>query len=233
MNLYKYDVHVHTEEVSPCGMVAAEKAVRMYKEAGYDGLVITDHFRSRFFEELNGFSWEEKIDKYLRGYYKAKEMGIKLDVRVLLGLEVTFSEYYNDYLIFGIDENFLKRHRNLHKMDLDEFYNFKEKVKQDILIYQAHPFRNKMTIVDPELLDGVEVYNGNPRHDSRNDMAQQYARRHHLKKISGSDFHELEDIDRGGILLPDYPDDEKELVQFLIDDYIEELLIADEECSIC
>ena len=113
-------------------------------------------------------------------------------------------------------------------MELEEFYKFKERVDQDILVYQAHPFRDKMTIVDPELLDGVEVYNGNPRHDSRNDLANLYAKRHHLKKISGSDFHQVEDLARGGILLSENPDNEQELVQLLIDNNIEELLVEDE-----
>lgn len=35
-----------------------------------------------------------------------------------------------------------------------------------MLFYQAHPFRNSMKITNPELLDGIEVYNGHPGHDS-------------------------------------------------------------------
>lgn len=37
---------------------------------------------------------------------------------------------------------------------------------------QAHPFRNGLKIVDPKHLDGIETYNGNPRHDSRNEIAK-------------------------------------------------------------
>ena len=40
---YKYELHCHTKEVSRCGAVPAAEIVKMYKENGYDGIVITDH----------------------------------------------------------------------------------------------------------------------------------------------------------------------------------------------
>lgn len=46
MKLYKYDLHVHTSSVSPCAHVAAEEVVKLYQQAGYQGVVITDHFCS-------------------------------------------------------------------------------------------------------------------------------------------------------------------------------------------
>ena len=48
MAIYKYDIHTHTSEVSPCGKVEAEKVVELYKEAGYTGIVITDHYYEGF-----------------------------------------------------------------------------------------------------------------------------------------------------------------------------------------
>ncbi|MGI6707422.1 MAG: hypothetical protein ACOX6S_14745 [Clostridia bacterium] len=72
MELYKYDTHVHTAETSRCGKVDAVEVVRLYKEAGYDGIFITDHYNKDFFEALNGKSWKEKMDQYLRGYRLAR-----------------------------------------------------------------------------------------------------------------------------------------------------------------
>ena len=40
MSYYRYDTHVHTCEVSPCGKVPAEEMVRLYREAGYQGIII-------------------------------------------------------------------------------------------------------------------------------------------------------------------------------------------------
>ena len=45
---------------------------------------------------------------------------------------------------------------------------------------QAHPFRTGLTREDPALLDGVEVFNGNARHDSHNDDALRFARENGL-----------------------------------------------------
>ena len=57
-----------------------------------------------------------------------------------------------------------------------------------------------MTVIPPELIDGIEVFNGNPRHDSRNETAKHWAERFGLLSTSGSDFHWREDLARGGIL---------------------------------
>ena len=40
---YKYELHCHTGAVSRCGRVEPEKIVEMYVEAGYNGIVVTDH----------------------------------------------------------------------------------------------------------------------------------------------------------------------------------------------
>ena len=40
----KTDLHVHTSEVSLCGHMTAEETLQRYKSAGYDTLVITNHF---------------------------------------------------------------------------------------------------------------------------------------------------------------------------------------------
>ncbi len=70
-----------------------------------------------------------------------------------------------------------------------------------MLIYQAHPYRAGIIVADPDLLDGVEVFNGNQRHDSRNHLAKRFAQTNQLKMISGSDFHQIEDLAQGGIEL--------------------------------
>ena len=52
----------------------------------------------------------------------------------------------------------------------------------------------------PGFLDGVEVFNGNPRHNSQNQLALMYATQHKLLQCGGSDAHQTEDIGRGGLL---------------------------------
>jgi bifunctional N-acetylglucosamine-1-phosphate-uridyltransferase/glucosamine-1-phosphate-acetyltransferase GlmU-like protein len=57
------------------------------------------------------------------------------------------------------------------------------------------------------LLDGVEVLNLNPRHDSHNDLALAYAEEHHLLMTAGSDCHRPGDEGTTGILAETLPED--------------------------
>ena len=75
------------------------------------------------------------------------------------------------------------------------------------LLIQAHPFRGKCTPAPAELLDGVEVLNLNPRHDSHNDLALAYAEEHHLLMTAGSDCHRPGDEGTTGILAETLPED--------------------------
>ncbi|NLC69233.1 MAG: PHP domain-containing protein [Clostridiaceae bacterium] len=213
MRTYKYDVHVHTSEVSPCGRIGAREVVNLYKEAGYDGIVITDHYFDGYFEKYHSCSWDEKMVCFLEGYRKAREEGKNIGLNVLLGIELRFVGSINDYLVFGVTEEFLKNNPELYKLNLQQFNELKK--GHDILIYQAHPFRPNQAIERAGLLDGIEVYNGNPRHDSRNYLAYSFALEDGLRMISGSDCHQLEDVARGGIVTMEDITDEAGLVEVL------------------
>ena len=195
--MFLFDTHVHTSEVSPCGSVPADEIVKLYKKAGFSGLLITDHYYSTYFENLADMPWKEKINCYLTGYRAAKIEGKKQGIDVLLGAELKFDSKPNDYLLFGISEDFLYRYPNLNHYSIQSFYRLAK--DNDILVFQAHPFRPGLIKEKPDYLDGVEVYNGNPRHHSHNDMALQFAEENNLLKSSGSDCHEICDVGRGGI----------------------------------
>ncbi|SIR61459.1 PHP domain-containing protein [Halanaerobium kushneri] len=199
MNKYKIELHSHTAESSRCGSIEAVKAVKMYYQAGYSALVITDHYYTRLFEKISNLNWKEQLEKYLKGYRKAKRTAQDLDFEVFLGLEIKFTEDPNEYLVYGLKEDYLLNNPYLNQLSLKEFRAKTVKDDQQILVFQAHPFRKNMKPAADELLDGLEVYNGNPRHNSRNYKALEYARKHNLKMISGSDFHENEDLAQGGI----------------------------------
>lgn len=221
MNQYIYDTHIHTSEVSPCARVDGATVARLYKQAGYSGIVITDHYFDGYFETLQG-SWKEKVDAYLQGYRKAYNEGEKIGLKVILGIELRFNENDNDYLIYGIDEAFLKEHEKLYELDLKRFF---EIIKNSTaVIYQAHPFRSWATPANPEYLHGVEVFNGNPRHDSMNHKALEFAEKYGLKKLSGSDFHQTEDLAIGGVVFSEAPTDSFEFAQLLSSDRIVRLI---------
>lgn len=186
---YLYETHAHTSDVSRCGHVPASDVVRNYIALGYSGIVLTDHINHSTFRKMADASWDEKITFYLSAYRIACETAVQLDpdFRVLLGAELRIDNFDNDYLLFGVDEAFLRAHPDLMQMDFAQMADCVHEA--GILLVQAHPFREDMTIVDWTKLDGVEVFNGNPSHESNNPIANAWANRHGLLKTSGNDYH--------------------------------------------
>lgn len=204
---YIYEPHFHTKDVSTCACISAEEAAELYKNAGYSGVVVTDHFSQECFEKkYPGADWKEKIDYFLSGYRNAKKAETG-DFAVILGLEARF-ENENDYLVFGVDEDFLYNNEWCTNMTIREFKKLAE--KNQLTVIQAHPFRINSTITTPRYIDGVEIYNGNRRHDSSNNMAEMWAKKHGFITTSGSDFHEHEDLARGGMIFDRFVRDSKE-----------------------
>lgn len=213
MNTILIDTHVHTSEVSSCGRVTAKDMVNYYKKAGYDGIIITDHYFDGYFESLPYDRWADKIDCFLSGYRAALEAGNQLGLKVLLGMELRFEGSLDDYLIYGIDEKYLIENPELYKHSLE---SFRESIEgTGILIFQAHPFRSWVKVADPALLDGVEVMNGNPRHESHNDLAFSFASKHGLMMSAGSDAHQPEDVGICGIKIYEGISTSKELAQWM------------------
>lgn len=180
---YKTELHTHTKPVSGCSDIEAEQLVKIYKEKGYDGVVLTNHF-TRY---LQGETVEEKIKWYLEDYYKCYEEGKLIDLNVILGAELRFTENNNDYLIFGICPEDLIQIYEMLPYGIDRFY--KECKNEKNIIIQAHPFRDGMESVRRESLDGIEVFNMHPNHNSRIGLAAKYANENNMIATCGSDFH--------------------------------------------
>jgi len=223
--MFKFDTHIHTSETSHCGEISAKETVRLYKEAGYDGICITDHYYKSYFENMGNISWEEKIDIYLKGYKNACTEGERVNLNIILGTEITFVGSPNDYLIFGVTEEFLFENPELYSYNMSDFRKLID--KYGMLIYQAHPFRPYITPQLPIFLDGIEVYNANPRHNPRNELAYKYALDNNLKMSSGSDCHQAGDVGRGGIITEERITTSEELINILISKQIE-LIQADD-----
>ena len=194
--MYLYETHLHTKESSGCARVPAAEAVMMYVKAGYSGIVVTDHFSKNNYRELGAKSWGGYIDLFLKGYRAAKAAAPQ-GFPVFLGIEIRFSNCNNDYLVFGAEEALLRGSEFIFNSNPGKFRAFCD--KKGLLFIQAHPFRNNMTIIDPKYLHGIETVNRHPRHDTRNDIAELWAEKWNLIRLSGSDFHEDEDLALGGI----------------------------------
>lgn len=212
---YLYETHVHTSEVSHCGHVAAADVVRTYIGLGYNGIVLTDHINHSTFRKMRDATWDEKMTFYLTAYKIAVETAASInpDFKVLLGAELRIDGFDNDYLLFGVDETFLRAHPDLMQMDFSAMADCVHDA--GLLLVQAHPFREDMTIVDWTKLDGVEVFNGNPGHESNNPIANTWAERHGLIKTSGNDYHGSFGDTLGGIRTAEPIADNADLLRIL------------------
>lgn len=194
--MFLTELHAHTSEVSPCAHQTARQVADRYLADGFSTVVVCNHFSDRVIDKYKG-TWDEKIDFYLSGWKAMKDYaGDRLNV--LLGCELRFTESTNDYLVFGMTERFLREHPILHRMTLAEFAPIAR--ESGFLTVQAHPFRNGMMIMRPELLDGYEIFNGHAGHDSRNHVSLGWCRQYGKIPTSGSDFHDADFETSGGIL---------------------------------
>lgn len=208
---YKTELHAHTREVSPCADLTATEVADRYIADGYTSIVITNHYTQTIIERM-GDTWEERINAYLSPIRMMREYA-KDRLNVLLGCELRFAENSNDYLIIGITEEFLISHPELYLMNLKSFSALAR--ENGLLVVQAHPFRNGMSVMPPEYLDGIETFNGHVGHDSRNPIADAWAKRYGLIETAGTDFHHPYQSGVAGILTDEPIVSEEQLLAIL------------------
>ncbi len=212
MNKFLLETHAHTSEVSPCAYKTAAETVATYIAEGYNGLVITNHLSENTFIHMMNASWNQKAEYFLKGYRNATHYA-QDKINIFLGVEVSFPGDPNDYLVYGIDEDFILNQSIILELGLKRFKKIAE--ENNLLIFQAHPFRCGMRITECKYLDGIEVYNGNSSHNSNNDIADYWAEANNMRKLSGSDFHYYFGMHPGGICCKDKIKTNAELVEVL------------------
>ena len=197
--MFKTELHCHSSDVSACARVDADIIIEKFTSAGYSTLVLSNHLHAWTQSHIKSESWDELVDKFIGAYENLKEKA-QGKLNILLGCELRVKGSSNDYLVFGITEEFLRAHENL--IDLNIWDVHKLTSENGMLLIQAHPFRDGMTVVHPHAIDGVEVFNGHKGHDSRNDIADAWANKFGLIKTSGTDFH-YEDVPANAGILTD------------------------------
>ncbi len=183
--LFKVETHLHTAEGSACAKSSGAEMARAYKAHGYDTIIITDHFFGGNTAVPKNLPWEERIDRYFKGYENAKAEGDKIGLTVLPGMEWAYHGI--EFLTYGLPKSWLCAHPEMEEWEPETF--MEKAHMMDAFIVHAHPFRWSDTpMLYPLYVDGVEVYNaGNP--DKANELAKDYAARFRLPTTAGSDEH--------------------------------------------
>lgn len=192
---FKTELHCHSSPISGCSSSTPEVVIEEFKNAEYSTIVLTNHL-SRWFVKSSGGNWEDAVDRFVGGYEEMIRVAGD-DINILLGAEITLSGSSNDYLVYGITKEFLLSNPDITNISIKDL----SKLCRDngFSIYQAHPFRRNMSIVMPSLLDGLEIDNGNIRHNSSNPIAKMWAERFSMAQITGSDYHDPKDLIACGI----------------------------------
>lgn len=193
----KIDLHVHTREASSCAHCSADEMCRLYKEAGYDMVVLTNHITQCYVGKPFRDRGMYRKELFIEAYELFAEAGEKYGLRTLCGMEYN-QPSTGDFLVYGDNSFILDRFPEVFSLSIKEFSQLCS--ENGALMYQAHPFRDDMRIVNPELLYGIEIINGAKVHDSRNDIAHMWADKFNLHKIAGSDSHQVIQVGTAGVI---------------------------------
>ncbi|MDR3166420.1 MAG: PHP domain-containing protein [Treponema sp.] len=191
---YLYETHLHTSQSSACGVSPGREYIRRYKDLGYTGIIVTDHFyRGNTAVDLS-LPWKKWVDRFCRGFEDAREEGARQGLDVFFGWEETFDG--DDYLVYGLDRQWLLEHPEASHWTRTKQY-------QGVhffggCVVQAHPFRQHYYInricLSPCCVDAVEAANGGNREPSYDALAKKYANKLGLPITAGSDIHNTEDV---------------------------------------
>ncbi|MBE6777674.1 MAG: hypothetical protein E7542_06160 [Ruminococcaceae bacterium] len=186
--MYKYETHLHTAPVSRCACVGVEETVKFYKDAGYHGVFITNHFIGGNINLDHRDDYTKALDFYFSDYDNGVKIGKALGIKVFLGVEVTYGG--TDFLVYGLEKQWYYKHPEIMKMNMRDMLEFM--MGNGALVVQAHPFREAGYIdhirLFPRSIQGVEIINA-CRTDFENEMAKLYAQKYGLLQLAGSDNH--------------------------------------------
>lgn len=186
--MYRYETHLHTAPVSKCARASVRETLEFYKEQGYDGVFITNHFLDGNANVDRTLPYEEQIHIYFSDYEAAVELSREIGIKVFLGVEHTYGG--TDFLVYGLDKTWYLAHPEIMEMEKSKLLTWM--IQEGALVIQAHPYREANYIdhirLYPRCVHGVEIINA-CRKDFENHMAEIYAREYGLIPFAGTDNH--------------------------------------------
>lgn len=206
----KFDMHCHTKEGSMDAKVMIEEYIRILRDKGFGGMLVSDH------NSYNGYrEWRDSI--------KGKKY---TDFVVLKGIEYDTIDCGHMLIIMpeGVKLRLLEMRGLPAQILIMTVHHYGG------IIGPAHPYGEKylslMKTQEPKSyheerleslmrqFDFVEIYNASEE-DENNMKAKHLARRYHKPGFGGSDAHRLEFAGMGYTSLPDDIKCESDLIRFV------------------
>lgn len=186
--MFRYETHLHTFPVSKCAKADVRENLEFYKDLGYDGVFITNHFLDGNINIDPDLPYEKRLDFYFSDFDEAVKIGKEIGLKVFSGVEISYKG--TDFLIYGIDREWY--YKNPQIINIKKTDELKLMMESGALIIQAHPFREAGYInhirLFPRCIHGAEVINAN-RSELENHMAKLFAENYDLIEFAGSDNH--------------------------------------------
>ena len=190
--MFKTEAHLHTYPVSSCAKLTPVEQVRLFKEAGYDTIIVSDHFSPHHFKKLGAdLTFAEKVDKLCDAYLEAKAEGDRIGLTVLFSVELSFHK--NHYLLYGVTREFLKLREDIFDIDIDELYAHLKAHGITIIQAHSHRARSEDCVPQPDYVDGFEL-NFCRRKENNNEKTLVLAKEYDMPLTVGSDCHRPEDV---------------------------------------
>jgi hypothetical protein len=190
-----YETHLHTSRGSACASSRGTEYVRRYKEKGYTGIIVTDHFFNGNTCVPRSLPWKEWVKRFCEGYEETREEGERQGLDVFFGWEETF-DGYDDYLVYGLDRDWLLEHPECRSWTRGEQYRAVQAAGGCVV--QAHPFRQhyyiSKIILSTKCVDAVEAANAGNHERSYDALALRYARCLGLPATAGTDMHHADQV---------------------------------------
>ena len=185
---YLYETHMHTCQGSACGVSTGAEQARFYKEMGYTGIIVTDHFTGGNTAVPRELPWRERIDRFCSGYEDALIEGQKIGLDVFFAWEQNYDG--DEYLVYGPDKAWLLAHPDVEHWTRQKQLEAVHGAGGAVI--QAHPFRHrdyiKYILLGPKYCDGIEVANTGNTPDA-DACARRYAQAYRLLVTAGTDNH--------------------------------------------
>lgn len=185
---YRYETHMHTCQASACGVSTGREQARFYKDMGYTGIFVTDHFFGGNCAVDRALPWRERVDRFCAGYEDALAEGQRIGLDVFFAWEQNYDG--DEYLIYGPDRDWLLAHPEIEHCTRREQLALVHAAGGAVI--QAHPFRDrnyiKYILLAPKYCDGIEWVN-TTNHPYDDVCAANYAREWDLLVTAGSDNH--------------------------------------------
>lgn len=186
--MYRYETHLHTALTSACSCFQPREIIDKYLRLGYSGVFVTDHFLNGNTTVPKDLAWERRIGLFCEGFRAVRLCAESAGLDVFFGWEYSYKG--TDFLVYGLEEDWLAAHPEIMDMRVSEFCPFAR--REGGLVVQAHPFREAEYIdhirLFPSHVDGLETINA-CRDERCNRLADVLADEYALRKTAGSDIH--------------------------------------------